>query len=89
MVDGATAGYRYFHFASAKTIGVEIRGTAAGAFVVRDDRQGDVVARIPVAPCREWTAYCAPLNIGSGKKALYFTYEGEGAADFIRFSFEA
>ncbi|MBE5799956.1 MAG: carbohydrate-binding protein, partial [Clostridiales bacterium] len=89
MVDGATAGYRYFDFASAKTISVEIRGSATGAFVVRDGRGGSVAARIPVAPCAQWTTFSAPLDIQEGKKALYFTYEGEGAADFIRFSFGA
>jgi len=87
MVDGATAGYRYFQFATAKTISVEIRGTATGMFVVKDGRQGNVVARIPVAPSENWTIFSAPLTIESGKKPLYFTYEGEGAADFIRFSF--
>ena len=88
MVDGATAGYRYFAFEKAVRISVETRGTANGAFVVRDGRQGSVVARIPVAPSKEWAVFSAPLTIESGKKPLYFTYEGEGAADFIRFSFE-
>ena len=87
MVDGATAGYRYFDFKTARVITVETRGTATGSFIVRDGRGGEVVARIPVAPSADWTTFSAPLTIGSGKKALYFTYEGEGAADFIRFSF--
>ena len=68
-------------------ISVETRGTATGTFVVRDGRGREVVARIPVAPSESWTTFSAPLTIGSGKKALYFTYEGDGAADFIRFSF--
>ena len=87
MVDGATAGYRYFDFKTAKTISVETRGTATGTFVVRDGRQGNVVARIPVSPSETWTTFSAPLTIESGKKPLYFTYEGEGAADFFHFSF--
>lgn len=87
MVDGATAGYRYFDIQTAKAISVEIRGTAKGEFVVRDGRGGEVVARIPVSPSGTWTTFSAPLTIGSGKKALYFTYEGEGAADFMRFAF--
>jgi len=88
MVDGATAGYRYFDFIDAKTICVDVRGTACGEFVVRDGRGGEVVARISVSPSEDWTTFSAPLAIGQGKKALYFTYEGEGSADFIRFAFE-
>ena len=87
MVDGATAGYRYFNFTGAKIISVEVRGTATGEFVVRDGRGGEVVARIPVSPSKEYAIFSAPLTIGCGKKALYFTYEGEGSADFMRFSF--
>ena len=87
MVDGATAGYRYFNFTDAKTISVDVRGTAKGEFVVRDGRGGEVAARISVSPSEDWTTFSAPLSIGEGKKALYFTYEGEGSADFIRFAF--
>ncbi len=87
MVDGATAGYRYFDFKTAKTVCVETRGTGIGHFVVRDGRGGEVVARIPVKQSKNWTVFSAPLNIGSGKKALYFTYEGTGSYDFNRFGF--
>ena len=87
MVDGATAGYRYFNFTGAGKISVDVRGTATGALIVRDGRGGEVVARIPVAPCNAWTTFTAPLSIGPGKKALYFTYEGAGSMDFMRFAF--
>ena len=89
MRDGATAGYRYFDFQSAKIISVETRGSATGMFVVRDERVargGKIVARIPVEPSSSWKSFSAPLNIASGKKPLYFTYEGEGAADFNSFT---
>ena len=88
MVDGATAGYRYFDFKTASKITVEVRGTADGEFVVRDGRNGPVVSRIKIAPSKEWTSYSADLTIDSGKRALYFTYEGNGAADFNSFSFD-
>lgn len=81
IINGATAGYRYFSFTTAKTITVETRGNASWTFVVRDDRQGSVVARIPMAPSIEWAAFSAPLHIEDGKKPLYFTYEDAGAAD--------
>ena len=88
MVDGATAGYRYFDIQKAKTLSIEVRGTATGAFVVRDGKEGPVAAKIQIAPAKDWTSFSAPLTISSGKHALYFTYEGEGAADFMSFQFE-
>ena len=87
MTDGATAGYRWFDFRTAGTITVEVRGTADGTFVVRDGRNGPEVARVRIAPSEEWTCWSAPLTIGRGKHALYFTYEGVGAADFNSFRF--
>ena len=85
--DGATAGCRWFDFRTAKEISVETRGTAEGEFVVRDGRDGPVAARIPVTPSEDWQFHTAPLEIEKGKRALYFTYEGTGAADFRSFSF--
>ena len=85
MRDGATAGYRYFQFDGANRISVTTRGTATGSFVVKDERNGNVVARIPVQPSEDWATFTAPLSIECGKKPLYFTYEGEGAADFMSF----
>lgn len=87
MVDGATAGYRYFACGHARTLSVECRGGGRGDMVVRDGRNGVVVARIPVAPSESWTAHSAAFTAGEGVKALYFTFEGEGAVDFIRFAF--
>ena len=82
-----TAGYRWFDFRTAKKISVETRGTAKGVFIVRDGRNGGVAARIPVTPSEDWQVSSAPLEIEEGKRALYFTFQGTGAADFRSFSF--
>ena len=87
MVNGSTAGFRYFNFTEAKTISIDVRGSACGEFVVRDGREGSIVSRIPVSPAESWKTFAAPLSIGSGKKALYFTFEGTGSADFMCFAF--
>lgn len=87
MRDGATAGYRYFMFEKADQITVKVRGTGNGKFIVRDERNGNVVAEIPVQPSEEWTGFKAALNITPGKHPLYFTYQGQGAVDFKEFSF--
>ena len=88
MRDGATAGFRYFDFKTAKILTVETRGTASGEMVVRDERlNGKVVARIPVAPSEDWKTFSSLLTIEDGRHPLYFTFEGEGALDFNSFTF--
>ena len=76
------------NFRTAKKITVETRGTGDGEFVVRDGRNGPVAARIRIAPSEGWTCHSAPFSITEGKHALYFTYEGEGYADFNAFTFD-
>lgn len=87
MRDGATAGYRYFMFDGADSISVTTRGTAKGKMTVRDERFGNIVSEIEISPSETWETFRAPLNIEAGKHPLYFTYEGEGYADFMSFSF--
>lgn len=86
MRDGATAGFRYFMFENAKEIAVTTRGTGGGTFVVRDERLGNVVSSIKIEPSDTWTSFKASLSIAAGKHPLYFTYEGEGYADFRDFT---
>ena len=87
MTDGATAGYRYFEFRTAKEITAEVRGSGEGEFIVRDDRDGNVVSCISISPSEKWTCFSAPLRIESGKHALYFTFRGTGSIDFMSFRF--
>ena len=68
-----------------RTIPVTVRGSGKGYFVVRNERKGDVVARIPVTPGAEWHDCAGELTIASGKHPLYFTFEGDGALDFKAF----
>ena len=87
MRDGATAGYKYFAMDGAKHVVVETRGDARGEMVVRDGMGGPVVARVGITPSAGWARHEGGLAIGDGVKALYFTFEGEGACDFKGFSF--
>ena len=82
LVDGATAGFRYFEFKDATKISVTTRGNGEGHFVVKDERDGNVVAKIAVKPSSDWTSFCGELSTESGKHPLYFTFEGSGAVDF-------
>ncbi len=92
LKDGATCGFKYFAPAGAKSIAIWARGTAGGEFVVYDGK--NIVARVPVSPAEGWTRFDAPLVCeggagvdGAAKCAfpLFFTYRGEGYADFLQF----
>lgn len=85
MLDVATAGFRYFDFINAKQIEITTRGNGNVCFVVRDERFGEIVARIQIKPSDEWTEFKAPILVKAGKHPLYFTYEGEGYSDFFKF----
>lgn len=69
-------------------ISVSMRGNASGTLRVTTERGGAAVAEIPVTPSPEWTQLSAPLFVKPGKAPLYFTYCGDGAADFNSFTIE-
>lgn len=82
---GSVAGFRYFEFDGANQIIVTIKGNPHGRLIVSETPTGMPVARIRLTPCKEFTDFYAPLHIGNGKKALYFTYEGLGSFRFRAF----
>lgn len=47
---------------------------------------GQQVAEIPVTAKNDWTIFSAPMKIENGVKALYFTYKGDRAVDFMSFT---
>lgn len=88
MMDGATAGFKYFNFSGARYISIRVRGYCKGVFIVSIQPDGPAVARIPVEFTNVWTEYTAPLEIPDGTHALYFRYEGEGRASLASFDLQ-
>lgn len=86
MRDGATAGFKYFQFENANRISVKLRGTGNGKMLVKDSRDGKIVADIKVQTTEAWKDFESSLSIDLGKHPLYFTYQGEGSVDFKEFS---
>ena len=84
MKDGATAGFKYFDLRKTKEISVTVRG-GAGKITVRDGENGPVLAEVALTAGKEWHACAASLTGGGERSALYFTYEGSGAVDFLSF----
>ncbi len=87
MLDGSTAGFKYFAFDNLSTITVFVKGKAEGEMYVSDEN-GNEVARIPVTAEKEYKPFKAQAKIDDGKHALYFTYVGKGAVDFKSFILE-
>lgn len=86
--DGATAGFKYFEFGGAKRISVEVAGNADGIITVRENLNGNIVARVRIKPCKKRTLFSADMCVEKGVKPLYFTFNGKGRADFYSFLFE-
>ncbi len=83
--DGCTAGFKYFEFEGTNNISVRIRGIADGKLIVRDDYNGNKVAEFEIKSGSAINEFNSPLLISTGTHPLFFTYEGEGAIDFLSF----
>ena len=84
---GAMCGYKYFSPDGATTLSVTIRGDARGFFTITDGA-GNVLSHINILSSRGWQTFSAPFKCPREKFALYFTFEGDGAVDFLRFSLD-
>lgn len=79
MVDGATAGFKYFDCKGITKIDIKVRGYMDGCFDIRTAPDGTVCASIPVSQCNYWETVTAPCHIPDGIHAIYITYRGKNA----------
>ena len=86
--DGALAGFKYFDISGLTKITVKIRGDALGTILISTGPGAEPAAKIDITASSEWTAFSSTINIANGKKALFFTYKGEGGVDFMSFILE-
>ncbi len=84
----ATIGFKYFDMCDLKKISIKTRGYAKGVFEVRTEWNGEVFARIPTDFTNVWETYSADISVPNGKKALYFTFVGDGVASLLSFTLE-
>lgn len=85
--DGSTAGFKYFAFDNVERLSVTVCGNAMGIITVKDAPEGNVVASIPITPCKTKTEFCAHIDIENGVKPLYFTFGGKGRFEFLSLKF--
>ena len=87
MKDSATAGFKYFMYEGVTKISIAVRGYARGCFEVRQKKEGNVLAKIPVQNSNVWENYMAEAAFENGTGALYLTYKGDGVESLKSFAF--
>lgn len=85
MTDGSVAGFKYFDCENIAEIVVMVRGECNGFMKVTTSLGGEVLTKISLSQTNDWKEYRAAVGIKDGITALYFTYEGQGFADFKSF----
>ena len=85
LLEGATAGFRYFSFTGPKTVRVTVRGDA-GQFEVRNGQDSAPVGVIPFEASPDWNTFSAEIPFSAGVGELYFTRKGSGKTDFLKFT---
>lgn len=88
MADGAWCGFKYFAFDGQAKLSVTVRGEANGNLNISTARGAAPFATIPVTPGADWHDCVTSFEPLHGKLALYFTYQGSGAMDFMTFTME-
>lgn len=83
---GALAGFKYFQLGEAAQITVKVRGVAKGTVVVSTAMGAPPVAKVEIAPSAAWQSFSAPFCAEAGVYPLYFTFDGDGAFDFLSFT---
>jgi arabinoxylan arabinofuranohydrolase len=89
MMDGATVGFKYFHFDNLTSIQILVRGYCRGVMEVMTHWNGPVLGIIEITDFSNvWTEYVGRVAIPNGVKPLYFRYVGQGLASLLSFTLE-
>lgn len=88
MLDGATAGYKYFEFETIKHISVKTRRSASRKLIFSHELKGEPIGEVTVSPSFDWADFPGNINITKGKKALYFTFRGTGELAVMSFNLQ-
>lgn len=86
--DNCLIGYKYFRFDQCKGVALSLRGNAKGILHIKLTENGESVATMPLElASAEWQIIEIPLSLNSEKSGFYLAWQGEGAFDFLSFSF--
>ena len=81
--DQTVVGYKYFAFAGADLLALELRGTFSGTVAVSHDEKGNrIIGEIELGlSAPGWGMVMLPIAPRKGKRALYLRFAGEGELD--------
>lgn len=86
--DNCLVGYKYFSFEQCKGVALNLRGTAKGTLHIRITENGGPVASMPLElATSEWQTVEIPFALNSEKSGFYLVWQGDGAFDFLDFTF--
>ncbi len=89
MMNGATAGFKYFDCRGVRRVKIKVRGYCRGDFEIRTSWDGPALGRITVPDfANVWKEHAADITIPDGVHALYFVFTGEGNASLASFTLE-
>ncbi len=88
MKDSATAGFKYFDCKDIKKVTVKARGYCTGRLELKTAWDGEPLGSIELSFANIWTEFSSDIKIPDGVQSLYFTYRGEGSANFASFVLE-
>ncbi len=87
---GTRVGFRYLQFGASSPKSVTVWANVSGPMAVRvrvDDCRGKIAAELPLETGK--TEFSAPIGLElRGKRAVYFEFCGDHAAEFDRFTFD-
>ncbi|GAB6090573.1 family 43 glycosylhydrolase [Spirochaeta dissipatitropha] len=87
MMDGASAGFKYFNFINLQKISIRVRGYCKGCFEVRTSWDGPLCGTIEITDFTNvWTEYTGEIHVPDGIHGLYFRYSGQGIASLLSFT---
>ena len=84
--NSATAGFKNFDIQGVRRIRITTRGYADGDIEVRNEIDGEVLAKLHIVYTNVWEDYETEISIPDGVQPLYFTFRGQGNASLKSFA---
>ena len=82
--DGTTVGFKYFNLSETSSVGVKVKGSGSGKFIISQCENGEQIAVIDVQKSEDYKSYTAQLKqVADSKSALYLSYKGKGKIDLM------
>lgn len=83
---GFVVGFKYFDFDNGiYTVSVTLRGEGSGKLAVAAEEGGKALGEIKLSPATAWKTFNTKCRFQKGRRALFFTYNGNHSIDMLNF----